>query len=65
MICVEGYRAFRGAMRIAPKDLPPYKAMNHSFTLTGDWLYKPQYDCWYGCGRSFGADICEVVGDET
>lgn len=65
MICVEGYRAFRGTMRIVSCDVPPYKAKNNSFTLTGDWLYKPQHDRWYGCGQSFGADICEIVEDKT
>ena len=60
MICVEGYKAFRGTMRIAPKPRTV-----EPFELRGEWLYKPQYDCWYGCGQSFGADICEIVEDET
>ncbi len=56
MISVEGYKAFHGAIRITPKadKVKP-------FELSGDWLYKPDTGCWYGCGRSFGADICEVV----
>lgn len=59
MIEVEGYRAFYGTMRITPKcSVPP-------FELTGDWLYKPSCDCWYGRGRSFGADICEIVSEST
>lgn len=60
MITVEGYKAFRGSMKITPKcaAVPP-------FTVTGDWLYKPDTGCWYCSGRSFGADICEVVGDLT
>lgn len=61
MITVEGYKAFRGLMKITPKrgaDVPP-------FTLSGDWLYKPDTDCWYCDGRSFAADICKVVVDLT
>lgn len=59
MICVEGYKAFRGTMRITPiNGAAP-------FELRGDWLYKPEHDCWYGCGRSFPAGICEIVEDET
>lgn len=56
MICVEGYKAFRGTMRITPKnpEFPPRD-------ITGDWLYKPEYDCWYGGGASFSAQICEVI----
>lgn len=55
MICVEGYRAFRGTMRITPKspDLEPY-------VMSGDWLYKPDTGCWYGKGQSFPAAICEL-----
>lgn len=60
MIKVEGYKAFRGIMRIVPKNesIKP-------FEMKGDWLYKPERDCWYGCGRSFCACICEVVKDYT
>jgi hypothetical protein len=58
MIIVEGYIAFRGTMLITPKnDVPP-------FELTGDWLYKPEHKCWYGCGRSFCADICDVKEEQ-
>lgn len=59
MICVEGYKAFRGTMRIAPLN------GKDPFNLTGDWLYKPGFGFWYGCGRSFAKEICEVVEDET
>lgn len=59
MFKVEGHRAFRGTMRITPKcqDVKP-------FELTGDWLYKPN-GYWYGCGRSFGAEICTIVAVEA
>lgn len=56
MIEVEGYKAFRGKLKITPKDpdiLP--------FTLEGDWLYRPDTGCWYGCGRSFCSEICTPV----
>ena len=56
MICVEGYKAFRGSMLISPKALGVAP-----FTLTGDWLYKPDTGCWYCKGRSFMAEICTPV----
>lgn len=60
MIKVEGYKAFKGVMKITPKnaDFKP-------FELESDWLYKPGTDCWYGEGRSFCASICEVMEDLT
>ena len=60
MIQVEGYKAFRGTMQITPKNpmVPQQK-------IHGDWLYKPEHDCWYGRGQSFMAEICEVITDET
>lgn len=59
MINVEGHKAFHGTMRVIPKcdNVKPLE-------LSGDWLYKPDTGCWYGRGRSFGADICEVVEEE-
>ncbi|MBQ5317489.1 MAG: hypothetical protein J6K17_00145 [Oscillospiraceae bacterium] len=56
MIKVEGYKAFHGVMKVKPKsnEIEP-------FELTGDWLYKPDTGCWYGNGRSFVEEICEVV----
>jgi len=60
MIKVEGYKAFRGVMKIVPKNrvVAPY-------LVEGEWLYKPEYDCWYGCGFSYPANICEIVEDYT
>lgn len=54
MIEVEGYKAFNGEMFIKPATdaIKP-------FTMYGDWLYKPETKCWYGCGRSFSEKICE------
>jgi hypothetical protein len=56
MIKVEGYKAFKGIMKISPKceGVKP-------FELEGDWLYKPDSECWYGKGSSFPFEICEVV----
>lgn len=53
MIRVEGYKAFHGDMLIKPVN-------SDSFLIKDkDWLYKPDYDCWYGDGRSFHSSICE------
>ena len=54
VITVEGYKAFRGSMRICPRGTEPYE-------LCGDWLYKPDTGCWYGKGRSFPADVCTIL----
>lgn len=58
MICVEGYKAFHGKMRIVPKTV-----LMQPFEIEGDWLYKPESDCWYGGGSSYPASICYIVGD--
>ncbi len=67
MIEVDGYKMFRGTMRITPVD-PKFTPVE----ARGDWLYKPEYKCWYGrvsqygpFVSSFGEKICEVVEDET
>ena len=60
IISVEGYKAFRGTMKIRPKT-----ASVPSFELSGDWLYKPETDCWYGKGSSFAADICTIVSVDS
>ena len=60
MIKVEGYKAFRGVMKITPKT-----SKAKPFELEGDWLYKPDTNCWYGDGRSFCVSICEVMEDLT
>lgn len=55
VITVEGYKAFRGTMRIRPRGAAePYE-------LCGDWIYKPDTGCWYGKGRSFPADVCTIL----
>lgn len=57
MIEVEGYKAFRGTLIVTPVN------GNEPFSLEGDFLYRPEYGCWYGCGRSFPADICTAEED--
>ena len=59
MIRVEGYKAFRGTMQVTPGN-PAYPP----FILDGDWLYKPDTDCWYCKGRSFPAFTCEPLDAE-
>lgn len=60
MIYSEGYKAFRGTMRIVPKN-----SNTKPYELTADWLYKPEYQCWYGRSSSFPEEICEVLADLT
>lgn len=55
MIQVEGYKAFRGCMRVTVW-LPMGKT--HAY-ISGDWLYKPGPDCWYCGGVSYPAEICQ------
>lgn len=59
MIEVEGYKMFKGVMRIAPKS-----GLVAPFEKEGSWLYNPVYDCWYGCGSSYAKAICEIVEDK-
>ena len=59
MIQVEGYRAFRGRLRVRPKD-----PRIEPFEPAGEFLYKPDTNCWYGCGRSFDGSICEVIEED-
>lgn len=60
MVEVEGYKAFKGIMQITPKD-----TRFNPIMLSGDFLYKPDTECWYHKGSSYPKDVCEVVKDET
>lgn len=60
IICVEGYKAFHGDMRIVPLNFL-YPAF---YVCDKDWLYKPDTKCWYGDGRSFPAEVCEIVDND-
>ena len=59
MLECEGYKMFRGKGTIVPvNDREPY-------TITGTWLYKPEWGCWYVGGRSFPAEIVEDIEEEV
>lgn len=58
MLKCEGYKMFKGKMRIMPKC-----ANVQPFEIEATWLYKPESNCWYGNGSSFMAEICEIVED--
>ena len=67
MIEVEGYKAFHGTMKINAIHID-FKTMTKEaapFEVSGDFLYKPDTDCWYNKATSYPASICEVVKDET
>lgn len=61
MIKVEGYKAFKGTMRITPKN---EKMVISPFEIYGEWLYKPQWDMWYCDGQSYPDDICELLSED-
>lgn len=54
MLECEGYKMCRGKGTIVPVNGPPY-------TITGTWLYKPEWNCWYVGGRSFPAEIVDDI----
>ena len=59
MLKSEGYMMFRGTARVVPvSDKFPAK------DITGDWLYKPEWDCWYVNGRSYPASIVQDIREE-
>ena len=51
----EGYKFFKGTMIVTPKN-PQFPQRE----VTGVWLYKPEYKCWYCNGSSFMEDICTI-----
>ena len=55
MIVVEGFKAFRGKMRIT------FDRGNSAHVIRGDWLYKPETKCWYCNGSSYPLRCCEVL----
>lgn len=50
MLTCEGYRMFYGTATVTPVNAEAYD-------VTGTWLYKPEYDCWYCGGSSYPARI--------
>ena len=60
MLKSEGYMMFRGTARVVPmSDKFPAK------DITGDWLYKPEWDCWYVNGRSYPAKIVQDIREDS
>ena len=59
MLKCEGYMMFRGSATIKPinTQFPPY-------TVKGDWLYKPEHDCWYCGGASYPDEIVTDIKEE-
>lgn len=55
MIEVEGFKAFRGSMRIV------FDRGNSADVIRGGWLYKPDTKCWYNGGVSYPAKCCTVL----
>ena len=57
MIVVEGYKAFRGVL-IVWQRVNGY--LCEPKEIYGEWLYKPETKCWYGGGKSYPADVCDI-----
>lgn len=57
MLKSEGYKMFRGSATVRP-------ANGQVLILTGDWLYKPEWDCWYVNGHSIPASIVADFQEE-
>ena len=60
MLTSEGYKMFRGTGAIHNA-----KTGKEIELQCGDWLYKPEYDCWYVNGHSYPAECVKVLTDET
>lgn len=54
VIAVEGFKAFHGTMNV---DIPHWSEC----VVCGDWLYRPDTDCWYCGGKSYPAEICRIL----
>lgn len=54
IISVQGYKAFTGVMRVSWPDKP-------SEEIYGDWLYRPDTNCWYRENETYPADICVLM----
>lgn len=60
MLSCEGYRMFRGTVTVTPRKGTGFPA----FDVSGVWLYKPEYDCWYCNGGSYPAEIVGNIREE-
>lgn len=73
MLQCEGYKMFKGIMKVTSKFIPTTNVKNvlntknnrYELIIDGTWLYKPEYDCWYCKGSSYPASVCEIMNDET
>lgn len=54
IISVQGYKAFTGVMRIRWRDKPAEE-------IYGDWLYRPDTNCWYCDESEYPAERCIIV----
>ena len=56
MVKCEGYKAFHGSAVIKPVNpkFPPFEEK-------GDWLYKPEFGCWYCNGHSYPSEIVTEI----
>ncbi len=54
IICVQGYKAFTGVMRVFGPDKPAEE-------IYGEWLYRPDTDCWYCKEQTYPAEYCAIV----
>ncbi len=52
---VQGFKAFHGTMRIHWRNIEPEE-------IFGDWLYRPDTNCWYTGAREYPAEICTIIG---
>ncbi len=59
MLKCEGYKMFKGSATIKPV------TKMQPFTVTGTWLYKPEYDCWYCNGSSYPAKIVTDIKEDA
>lgn len=60
MLTCEGYKMFKGTMRVEPKSVCFPRE-----DVYGTWLYKPDTDYWYCNGRSYSPRIVTLVEDLT
>lgn len=54
----EDYKMFEGTAEIVPIN-PEFEP----FEVTGVWLYKPEFNCWYCNGRSFPEEVVKIKED--
>lgn len=60
MLECEGYKMFKGSALISSPN-----GRFEPFTVSGVWLYKPEFETWYCGGRSYPAEIVTVMESET